>query len=329
MTGIFKQKTPGNIILLIILGILLKLPSFFQAKGPVIKSNDGVLYVKIVTFLTTAVGNSAFVFSLLAFLLNLIIAFTLLIFINKHRLMKKPNFLGGMSYLIITSLLPSFNWFSSSLLASVFLFPAFTLLFKSYNSKTEKTDIFNASLLIGIASLFFLPAIFFLVWAFLALAMLRPFKMSEWILILLGIITPYYFFATYLYFTDSMTMPNYFKNLTFLLAKPNFTLWHTGALFFLLMPILSGIYYLQQNSSKMLIHIRKGWYLFLWYLLIGLVVSFFNMDQAFENIVLVLIPAAAFHAYGYLNSEVKLYPKLSFWISIAFIVLAQLYSGLW
>ena len=329
MTGIFKQKTPGNIILLIILGVLLKLPVLFHAQGPVIKSNDGILYTELVNFLIKATGNSAFLFSLLAFFLNIIIAFTLLLFINRHRLMKKPNFLAGMSYMKITSLLPSFNWFSSSLIASVFLFPSFTLLFKSYNSKSEKTDIFNATLLIGIASLFFLPAIFFVVWAFLALAILRPFRLSEWILVLLGILTPYYFFAIYLYFSNAIAIPDYFRNISFLIFKPRLTLWHAGALFFLLMPLFAGVYYMQHNSSKMLIHIRKGWYLFLWYLIIALVVSFFNLDKAFENLVLVIIPVAAFHAYGFLNSEVRLYPKLTFWITIIFIVAAQFFSSLW
>lgn len=326
MTGIFRQKTPGNIILLILLGIFMKLPVFFHAQGFVVKQSDGIFYTNLTGFLDRFTNGSSFIFAIIAFSLNLLIAFILNSFINTDRFMNKPNFLAGMAYILITSFLPSFNLLSSNLIASVLLLTAFKLFYQSHHVKNH---IFNASLLIGLASLFFFPALFFVAWAFLALLVLRPFRLSDWILLLLGLSSPYYFYGTYLFLNDKLEIPSYFYHLSFLSSDIRYSLWHAGALFFLLAPLLAGIYYVQANSAKMLVHIRKGWYLFLGYLAITIIAALFDIEKTSENLVLTLVPVAAFHGYGYLNAELKLYPKISFWLTVAFIIANQLYGNLW
>lgn len=326
MTGVFSQKNPGNIMLLFMLGIFIKLPAFFHDKGFIVKTSDGAFYTGMVTFLKGASHGSPFFFAAIAFGLNLLIAFILNNFINTERLMNRSNFLTGMAYMLITSFLPSFNLLSANLVASVLLLTAVTLFYKSYNNKN---NIFNAALLIGLASLFFLPALFFTAWAFLALAILRPFRFSEWMVLLLGLTTPYYFYAAHLFLTDQAYIPAYFSQLSFLNSQVNYSHWHAGALFLLLAPLLAGIYYVQAYSAKMLFHVRKGWHLFTWYLVISMAIALFDIEKTSENMVLTLVPVAAFHGYGYLNAELKLYPKIAFWLTIIFIAACQLYSDLW
>jgi len=329
MTGIFRQKAPGNIILLIIVGVLLKLPVFFSSKGFIIKDSDSDLYRYLVSFIQQNSGDSAFVFASLAFILNILIAFILVNFTNTDRFVNKANYLIGMAYILITSFLPAFNLFSSNLLASVLMLLTFRLLFRSYHVGSAKSHMFNAGLLISVASLLFLPSIIFLLWGFIALLVLRPFRITEWIILLLGIIMPYYFYAAYLFLTDNFNVPEYFFHLSFISTKISLSLWHAGALFLLLAPLLAGFYYVQINADKMLAHIRKGWYLFLWYLVIAVLIALFEVDNSFENIVPILVPVAAFHGYGYLNTEVKQFPLIAFWVTAAFIITAQLYSQIW
>ncbi|GAB3427031.1 hypothetical protein [Niabella aquatica] len=326
MTGVFSQKNPGNIVLLFMLGIFIKLPAFFHDKGFIIKDSDGAFYTGMITFLKNISHGSPFCFAAIAFALNLLIAFILNNFINTERLMNRSNYLTAMAYMLITSFLPSFNLLSANLVASLLLLTAFTLFYKSYNNKN---NIFNGALLIGLASLFFLPALFFTVWAFLALAILRPFRFSEWMVLLLGLTAPYYFYAAHLFLSDQASVPSYFYHLSFLGSQIKYSLWHAGALFFLLAPLLAGIYYMQANSAKMLFHIRKGWYLVIWYLVISIATALFDIEKTSENMILTLVPAAAFHGYGYLNAELKLYPKISFWLTVIFIISCQLYSNMW
>ena len=326
MTGIFKQKTPGNIILLLAMGILLKLPAFFHSTGYILKQSDGDLYTHTINFLKHSTNNNAFTFVIIALAINFTIAFVLNSFINTERLTTRSNFLTGMAYLLVTSFLPAFNLLSSNLVVSLLLLGAFTLLYKSYHTRN---NLFNAALLIGLASLFFVPALLFAIWAFLALAILRPFKLSEWLVLLLGLITPYYFYAAYLFLNDHWVIPDYFNHLSFLSSSITYTAWHAGALFFLLAPLLAGVYYMQANSGKMLTHVRKGWYLFIGYLVVAIGIALFDVDKTSENLLILLVPAAAFHGYGYLNAELKLYPKIAFWATVGFIILNQVYGTIW
>lgn len=326
MTGIFRQKTPGNIILLILLGIFIKLPSFFHAKGFIVKQSDGIFYTNLTGFLDRATNGSSFAFAVIAFVLNLLIAFILNSFINTDRFMNKPNFLSGMAYILITSFLPSFNMLSSNLIASLLLLIAFKMFYQSHHVKNH---IFNGALLIGLASLFFFPSLFFIAWAFLALLILRPFRLADWMILLLGLASPYYFYGTYLYLNDRLEVPSYFYHLSFLSSDIRYSLWHAGALFLLLAPLLAGIYYVQANSAKMLVHIRKGWYLFMAYLVVAIVAALFDIEKTSENLVPALVPVAAFHGYGYMHAELKLYPKIAFWTTVAFIIVNQLYGNLW
>src|SRR5690606_12515220 len=109
MTGIFRQKTPGNIILLILVGFIIKLPSFFHAVGFIAKQTDGIFYTGLTDWLDTMANGSTFIFAALAFTINLLIAFTLNNFISTDRLMSRPNFLPAMAYVLLTPCLPAFN----------------------------------------------------------------------------------------------------------------------------------------------------------------------------------------------------------------------------
>src|SRR5690606_15229311 len=143
-----------------------------------------IFYTGLTDWLERMANGSTFIFAALAFTINLLIAFTLNNFISTDRLMTRPNFLPAMPYVLLTSFLPAFNILSSSLVASLFLLIAVKLLYQSYSTKN---NIFNAAFLIGLASLFSFPALFFLAWAFLALPVLRPFRLSDWVLLLLGV----------------------------------------------------------------------------------------------------------------------------------------------
>lgn len=329
MIGVFRQKTPSNTVLLVLLGILLKLPTFFHGKGYILKESDGTFFKYLITIIGNTFNYSTFSFAIIGFILNMMIATMLNYFLNINRIMTKSNFLAGMAYILITSFLPAFNLLSANLVAAVLIFTAFAVMVKSNSAKSDKNNIYNAAFLIGIASLFFLPALLFIIWGFIALAILRPFRFSEWMILLLGLTTPYYFYGAYLYLTDGLQIPNYFYHLTFLQSQVQYSIWHSGALFLLLAPLFAGIFYMQANAGKMSVHVRKSWYLFLWYLAIAIIVAMFDIENTSENIVIALLPIAAFHGYGYMNAELKLFPKIAFWLSIAFIIVAQLYNPIW
>ena len=329
MIGIFKQKNPANILLLLVFGVLIKLPMFLHSHTPVARSGDGVLFKAILKLLEPTGQSNPSLYPILAFGLLFLQAIMLTRFINTQRMMSRPTFFPGMAYMLITSLLPEWNYFSAPLMVNTILLFVLTGLFKIYNQSNAKGTIFNIGLALGIASFLFFPSITFVVWILLALAVMRPFRLNEWVLCILGITTPFYFYAIYLFINDEWSWQHLWPHFSVGLPSIKQSVWLAGSAFLLVVPFLGGGYYVQDNLRKMLIQVRKGWSLLLLYLLGAIFIPFVNNSDSFENWVMAAIPFAAFHACTYLYSTLRILPLLLFWLTVAFVLGYQYYMVGW
>ena len=326
MIGIFKQKTPANIFLLLVFGVLIKLPMFLHAHIPVIRDSNGVLYKGLLQLLDPVGRSKLLLYPVLAFALLFLQAIILNRFINTQRMMNKPTYFPGMAYMLITSLLPEWNYFSAPLIVNTILLFVLSGLFKTYNQPNAKGAIFNIGLALGIASFLFFPTITFIAWILLALAVMRPFKINEWIICIVGITTPFYFFTIYLFINDQWSWQHLLPYFSIGLPSIKQSAWLAGSAFLLIVPFFWGGYFVQDNLRRMLIQVRKGWSLLLLYLLGAIFIPFVNNSDSFENWIIAAIPFAAFHACTYLYSTIRIIPLLIFWITVAFILSQQYYQ---
>jgi hypothetical protein len=323
--GIFKQKNPANVFVLLVFGALIKIPMFIEPHVPVPLPSHGILFREILLFLAPTGRSSPIIYPILAFTLIFLQALLLNRFINAQRMMIRSTFFPGMAYMLITSLLPEWNYFSAPLIINTILLFILSGLFNIYNQANAKGAIFNIGLGLGISSFIFFPAVTFLVWILLALAIMRPFKLNEWVLCIVGVMTPYYFFAIYLFINDQWNWSNLFPHFSIGMPGIKQSAWLAGSAFLLIVPFLSGGYFVQDNLRRMLIQVRKGWSLLLLYLLGAIFIPFVNHSDSFENWVITAIPFAAFHACTYLYSTIKIFPLLLFWLTVAFILGYQYY----
>lgn len=329
MIGVFKQKNPANIILLLVAGLLIKLPMFLHPHVVESRPNDGLLFSKILEFLEPYGNSVSQVYPALAFGLLFLQAMQLTRFINTQRMMTRPNYLPGISYMLITSLFPEWNYFSAPLIVNTILIFVLSSLFTTYNQANAKGTIFNIGLGLGIASFLFFPSITFIVWILLALMVMRPFRLNEWVLCIIGITTPFYFYAIYLFFTGNWSWSQLWPHFSISMPRITQSAWLAGSAFLLAVPFLLGGYYVQDNLRRMLIQVRKGWSLLLLYLLGAIFIPFVNSTNTFENWVMAAIPFAAFHACAYFYSGLRIIPYLIFWLSVAFIIGYQYFGPGW
>jgi hypothetical protein len=327
--GIFKQKNPANIILLLIFGVLIKLPMFLDPHVPVLSGGEGIIFREIMEFLAPAGKSSPVVYPLVAFGFLFLQSLMLTQFINAQRMMNRSNYFPGMAYLLITSLLPEWNFFSAPMIVNTLLLFILAALFRIYNQENAKGSIFNIGLALGVAGFVFAPSLVFLVWVLLALMVMRPFRINEWILCLLGITTPFYFYAIYLFITDQWDWAHLLPSFTIGFPAVRQSAWLAGSVFLLTIPFLLGGYYVQDSLRRMLIQVRKGWSLLLLYLLVAVCVPFVNNSDNFENWVMAAVPFAAFHAATYMYATFRVLPVLLFWLTVAFVVGYQYYGPGW
>jgi len=327
--GIFKQKTPANIIVLLFFGLFLKLPMFLHPHITTIQPKDGVLFHSILRFLEPAGKSTPIIYPAFAFMLLFTQAMTLTRLINDYRMMSKTNYLPAMAYLLITSFFAEWNYFSSPLIINSLLIFVLGWLFKIYNHPRAKAIVFNIGLAIGISSFIFFPSLTFVIWILIALMIMRPFRINEWLLCLLGITTPYYFYGIYLFFKGDLKWGKLLPYLSIQSPSLQQSIWLAASALLLMIPFLTGGYFVQDNLRRMLIQVRKGWSILLIYLLVAIFVPFVNTANTFENWILAAVPFAAFHSCTYFYPSRKLFPLILFWISVAFVLTYQYYGPGW
>lgn len=328
MIGLFKQKTPANILFLFVMGILIKLPIFTNpAIPPTPADNAGILYREAILFLKSTGNNDGLLFGVITYFFLFTQALQLNSLINKNRMMQRLNFLPAAAYLIITSLMPEWNHFSAPLLVNTLVLLIFSGLFKISNQYNIKGTVYNIGVAVGVSSFIFFPSIILFFWLIFALMVMRSVRLNEWLICLLGVTTPYYFYAAYLFFSEKWAWHRLLQPVDIALPAPGQSLWLAIGSIFLIIPFLIGGYFVQENLRKMLIQVRKNWSLMLIYLLFALLIPFLNNNaEGFENWILIIVPFAAFHACTYLYPPQRWIPLVIFWLSISFILVYQ-YGG--
>jgi len=327
--GIFKQKNPANLLILFVVGVLIKLPIFMEPHKPVVHKSDGLLYRAILAFLDPVSASLPFLYPLLAFLILFLQAAVLTRFINNQRMTNKSTYLPGMAYILVTSLLPEWNYFSAPLLVNTILLFVLFALFGIYNKPNVKGAVFNIGLALGIAGFIFIPSLIFIIWVLLAMAVMRPLRINEWLICLLGITTPSYFYAIYLVIKGKWSWHTFMPEISIGLPSLQQSAWLAGSVFLVMVPFLAGGYYVQENLRRMLINVRKAWSLLLLFLLTALLLPFINPSNTFENWIMGMLPLAAFHGCAYLYSNWRYLPHLLFWLTVGFIVSYQYFGPGW
>ncbi|MGK2864536.1 MAG: hypothetical protein ACSLE0_21585 [Chitinophagaceae bacterium] len=329
MISIFKQKNPANLLLLLLTGVLLKLSMFINPHGPIVRSSEGILYEGIIRLFAGTEKSSPLFYPILTFALLFFQAILITRFINHQRMMNRPSYLAGLSYMMITSLLPEWNYFSAPLLCNTILLFILSGLLGIYNKQNARGVIFNIGLALGISSFLFISSITFIIWVLLALAVMRPFRINEWLICLLGITTPFYFYAIYIVITSNWNWHQFIPSIQLGFPLLKQSAWLAFSVFLILVPFLAGGYYVQENLRRMLINVRKGWSLLLLYLLTALLLPFVNSSDTFENWIMAMIPMAAFHGFAYLHTNWRLFPRILFWLTTVFILVYQYVGPGW
>lgn len=327
MIALFKQKSPGNIALLLIFGLLLKLPLFLQPRWILSPPSDGNFYHVLIRYVDSAGG--ALLAGALAFLLIYMQALIVNHCVNEYRMTARQTYLPAMSYLLITSLVPEWSYLSAPLVASTFVVWAFSKLFELYNTGPSNTKIYNIGLLLGLASFFYFPAILFSVCILIGFMILRPFRLNEFFLMLIGLLTPFYFFAVYLFLTNRLSVQAFIPHFYFKMFVTRPSYWLLGSIILLCMPFLMGGYYIQKQLRKMLIQARKNWSILLLYVLAAILIPFVNNNSLYTNWVVAAAPVAAFHGCAYLYPPRKWMATLLFFTLLVFILVQQYGPQIW
>ena len=133
--------------------------------------------------------------------IHILVLFIQAVFINRmiieNRLHRDIMLYPGVFFILFSSLLPAHWNFSHIHIANFFIIWGIFELFHIYKTTNPAVHIFNASFLVGIASLFCSPMLFFLFLIFIGITNLKKMELVHPIQIAVGGFVPWFLYITY------------------------------------------------------------------------------------------------------------------------------------
>ncbi len=302
MTGPFKGNNPSNHFLLIIYGLLLYWPLFYHPLAIQNLNNGSYLFDLIMQVIQFLFGKMYWLFTLIVFLLFYMQALLLNHIATNQRLFQRPNFLVSMIYLLFSSFFLIGQPFGSThviLMMLVFLLYQVSL-FQTTN--TPGKTMFNTGLILGILLLID-PSSFVLIFLpMIGLAIMRPFRLQEWFIVFLGLLTPPYMQGSYLFIRYGH-WKNFQPKLRFEIPNWELNSYENFQFSIILMVSLVGFYFVQSNRMKGLIQSRNTWSVILSTGILSFIFFFFNNNPIKLSFGLLLPILAFFGASAFYYAE--------------------------
>jgi hypothetical protein len=188
--------------------------------------NPHILEVKhsmpLYDLVVSPVANIPWLSTFIALLLLVAEGFLLNYIVNENEVLVKKTALPGMFYVVFMSMSSDMLQLHPLIFSNLFLMFALNKILNSYRKDIAFSQVFDAGLLISIATLFYFPfAVFFPVIG-VALVIFRPFIWREWVISFIGVLVPYIFVVTFYFWRnaldyllyDKMFFPMIFKKET-------------------------------------------------------------------------------------------------------------------
>lgn len=315
MVSLFRENSSGSIFLLLMLSIGLHASFFITAPEIAASHGNGALgglffmLPPVPGFLLVIIYHTLVVFQ--AIRLNIIAA--------EMRLFQKPGYAVAMTYILLTALFKPWAHLTPALCCNVLIIWLFGKMVRLQEGALTRQVVYNVGMIAGFSVVLYHPAVTLVPLCLVALAILRPFHLNEWFIMLLGVITPFYFLVSILYLGNNLEdIWLYIPEWGFSFVRPARHMYVlTGTAGLLALLLLVGIYLWRAHSARMLIQVRKAWAVLLFMLLFLLPVAFVCRDAGWQAGVMAMVPTAAFIAGIFIYPQRTWFSVLLFWVLAA------------
>lgn len=263
----------------------------------------------------------------LAIALSVIVLYLQALILNgiaeNHRLVERNQLVTAAIYILMMSSQPQMAQPNIMLIVNFLLI---VLLYKILNlyGKTEPlSDLFDTGLLAGLAAMLFYPALVFVPFVFLSLLTFRHYRWREWVVPVIGMITPWMFVAGYYFWFNELEnkLSEFIAFFSFRVPDPGMVTTEVLAIWLLfLVLILTGLGKIFRYANESTLDIRRKSRVIFWLLLFGMSATFFSGFDLITQAYLEFIPIVIFLAM-YVSRKKKLFMvELLFFVIFAAIV---------
>lgn len=314
LLSVFKRSSASILLATIITTLLIW--------GKSIYSPQPILYFQhyempLFALVVGLLNGKAWLSVLVAIAFTMLSAFYLIFLNTRHIIIKQRSYLPALIFIIIASTFAPLQAINPAMLATPFLIFSTNYLFGIYEGKNSLDRLFRGGLLLGIGSLFYLPFVIFLLFAFIGIIILGNANIRQWFSLIFGFIAPWAFtFAYYfLRFGSVESLVQIIVN-TFVTAPVSYDLNLCFIIFYSFIGLLGIIasLFLIQSMSTQKISVRKFYALLLWVIPIAIGVILLTGFSSIEMIYIIAFPSAIFIANYFSTARNKFWPKFLFTI---------------
>jgi hypothetical protein len=306
MINIFKALNTLNILWLAIVLVVLRAGCFFyvpakfgfEFSGPFAR-----LLMPAVNEYPFSPGLNIVFASAMVFIQALLINHL----VNYYNLLGKPTLLPALMYITISSLFTPFLVLGPALVCNFLIIWMVFKLFNLYKSKDAKTTAFDLGMIIAAGSIIYLPFAYLLLVAWSGLIIFRPLYWREFLAIIIGYVTIFFFLAVYYYINNSISQ--FYEIWASIAVKPQGNIILNYYNYLVLVPVVIILMLcfakLQQNFFRSYVQTRKSFQLILFLFLIAALTFYVKAAVGINHFLLCGVPAAIFFSYYFLNAKLK------------------------
>jgi hypothetical protein len=324
---IYRGIGPGTIMVIIISLVLVWLQPLLNPVQPSLYHNDNPapLYSLLISFfngrpLTGIIFSMILVLATGIYLVNFN---TRLFFINER------TFLPASLYVLLSGYICTNQVINPVLPASLLLLISIDRLIVSYRKPGIAYNLFDASLIIGIAALIYTNIIWFYIIIFIGILMFRSFNFREILISFIGLITPFIILYAFYYFTGrDITGLNHFFLNSIITDVPEYY-WSSEFIIISsinLLIFLVSLLHLWSVFNTKKIRSRKIFSLFTWVLIMTVVIYFLVPSASVGLMYIFLLPLVYFLTHYLVmmrNKKIANYLFAIIFLSVLFMQLSR------
>ena len=270
-----KNNIQASVIILTVVGFSLWGISFAFSNTPAAQYTEDE-HVLFNLFFNNQ--TSLFTTKMITLLSILLGAFFVNFLTINQEISSKTNYIPSFLYIIFGFSSSTHQNMEPILIANLMLLPGIYFLISGYKQDVALSSFFKAGLCLGLASFFYMYYIFLFPIAFITISILRAFNWREWLVLLLGLTVPLYFYININYLNNNNTFGAFglLKNNITPLQKPVISEYYI--LFFIVtifMVILAILNYFNKGFGNKIKTIKTK-YVLIWLLLLSLFIVFYK-----------------------------------------------------
>lgn len=274
--SVFKKDYIPQLLFITVISVLLWLKAFLHPELlPVNIEPYSLFYGPMAFFaanhMTAAVIISFFMILLQGLFLNYILAY--------NKLSNPMSLFPMFIYVVLMSVQFKNQTFTPMLFTNMFLLMSLHNMLQCYNQSVSYEKIFNASFCLSLTFLFYFPATYLIVLMILVLVIYRLYHWRKWVVMILGIIAPFFAVFTYFFLTDGLETVFSALSSKMLRITPSVSVTNVGEVcisaIFLIFIFVSSFASVGQFSDNVIIYRKKTTIILLLFLL-GIVFSLYE-----------------------------------------------------